>query len=90
MASKLTRAQQCKRPRQLDEAASSSEYSHTVSLLQSIDGDQQIGSLENFHQFVENALVVLGSGLKVFLKYALRFTHGLKRQLLISHRPTHP
>jgi hypothetical protein len=59
-------------------------------LLQSIDSDQQIGSLENFHQFVENALVVLGSGLKVFLKYALRFTNGLKRQLLISHWPTHP
>jgi hypothetical protein len=59
-------------------------------LLQSIDRDQQFGSLENFHQFVENSLVVLGSGLKIFLKYTLRFTNGLKRQLLISHCPSTP
>jgi hypothetical protein len=54
-------------------------------LLQSIDCDQQIGPLKNFHQLFENAFVVLGSGLKIFLKYSLRVTNGLKRQLLISH-----
>jgi hypothetical protein len=54
-------------------------------LLQSVYCNQQIGPFENFHQPVENALVVLGSGLKVFLKYALRFADGLNRQLLVSH-----
>jgi hypothetical protein len=54
-------------------------------LLQSTYGDNQIGSFENFHQFGENALVVLGSWFEVFLQYALRFVDGLKNQLLIGH-----
>jgi hypothetical protein len=55
------------------------------SLLQSTYGDNQIGPFENFHQFCENALVVLGSWFEVFLQYALRFVDGLKNQLLIGH-----
>ena len=55
------------------------------SLLQSTYGDNQIGPFENFHQFGENALVVLGSWFEVFLQYALRFVDGLKNQLLIGH-----
>jgi hypothetical protein len=54
-------------------------------LLQSAYGDNQIGPFENFHQFGENALVVLGSWFEVFLQYALRFVDGLKNQLLIGH-----
>jgi hypothetical protein len=54
-------------------------------LLQSTHGDNQIGPFENFHQFVENALVVVGSWLEALLQYALRFADGLKNQLLISH-----
>jgi hypothetical protein len=38
------------------------------SLLQSTHGDNQIGPFENFHQFVENALVVVGSWLEIFLQ----------------------
>ena len=38
------------------------------SLLQSTHGDNQIGPFENFDQFVENALVVVGSRLEVFLQ----------------------
>jgi hypothetical protein len=55
------------------------------SLLQSTYGDNQIGPFENFHQFGENVLVVLGSWFEVFLQYALRFVDGLKNQLLIGH-----
>ena len=55
------------------------------SLLQSTHGDNQIGPFENFHQFVENALVVVGSWLEVFLQEALRFVDGSNYQLLISH-----
>jgi hypothetical protein len=55
------------------------------SLLQSTYGDNQIGPFENFHQFGEDALVVLGSWFEVFLQYALRFVDGLKNQLLIGH-----
>jgi hypothetical protein len=54
-------------------------------LLQSAYGDNQIGPFENFHQFGENALVVLGSWFEVFLQYALRFVDGLKNQLLVGH-----
>jgi hypothetical protein len=55
-------------------------------LLHSAYSDDQIGPFENFNQLVEDALVILGSGLKVFLEYPLRFADGLKSQLLISHR----
>ena len=37
------------------------------SLLQSTLGDNQIGPFENFHQFVENALGIVGSWLEVLL-----------------------
>ena len=55
-------------------------------LLQAAYSDFQIGAFENFNQLVEDTLVILGSGLKVFLKYPLRFANGLKSQLLIGHR----
>ena len=55
------------------------------SLLQSTHGDDQIGPFKNLHQFVENALVVVGPRLEVFLQQALCFVDGLKNQLLISH-----
>jgi hypothetical protein len=55
------------------------------SLLQSTHGDDQIGPFKNLHQFVENALVVVGARLEVFLQQALCFVDGLKNQLLISH-----
>ena len=55
-------------------------------MLHSAYSDDQIGPFENFNQLVEDTLVILGSGLKVFLEYPLRFANGLKSQLLISHR----
>lgn len=54
-------------------------------MLHSAYSDDQIGPFENFNQLVEDTLVILGSGLKVFLEYALRFANGLKSQLLIGH-----
>ena len=48
------------------------------SLLQSTHGDNEIGSFENFDQFVENALFVVKSRLEVLLQQALRFVDGLK------------
>ena len=56
------------------------------SLLQSTHRDHQIGPFENFHQLVEDTLVIVGSRLKVFLQNTLGFADGLKSQLLISHR----
>jgi hypothetical protein len=70
----------------LMQSAASFEYSWTISLLHSAYSDDQIGPFENLDQLVEDALVILGSGLKVFLEYPLRFADGLKSQLLISHR----
>jgi hypothetical protein len=55
------------------------------SLQQSTYRDNQIGPFENFHQFGENALVIVGAWFEVFLQYALRLVDGLKNQLLISH-----
>jgi hypothetical protein len=68
------------------ESASSLEHLGTTAALQSAYGDYQIGPFENFHQLVEETLIVVGSRLKIFLQYALRFADGLKSQLLISHR----
>ena len=60
------------------EAVSSSE---TASLPESYS-EYQIGAFENFHQLVEDALIVLGPR----LQYELRFANRMKSQLLISHR----
>jgi hypothetical protein len=54
-------------------------------LLQAAYSDHQIGAFENFHQLVENTLIVLRPGPKVFFQYELRFVNRLKSQLLISH-----
>jgi hypothetical protein len=47
------------------EAVSSFAHSETASLLQSAYSDYQIGAFENFHQLVEDALIVLGPRLKL-------------------------
>lgn len=67
------------------EIVSSSEHSEITSLLQSTHGNYQIGPLENLHQPVENALIVVGAGLKVFVQYALGLAYGLNSKLLIGH-----
>jgi hypothetical protein len=54
-------------------------------LLQAADSNYQIGAFENFHQPVEDMLIVLRPGPKVFFQYELRFVDRLKSQLLISH-----
>jgi hypothetical protein len=51
-------------------------------LLQSAYSNYQIGAFENFHQLVEDALIVLGPR----LQHELRFANRMKRRLLISHR----
>src|ERR1700676_3758690 len=53
--------------------------------LQAAYSDYQIGAFKNFHQLVEDMLIVLRPGLKVFFHYELRFVNRLKSQLLISH-----
>src|SRR5260370_42517344 len=53
--------------------------------LQAAYSDCQIGAFENFHQPVEDTLIVLRPGPKVFFQYELRFANRLKSQLLISH-----
>ena len=64
--------------------ACSLSHGETLSL-QTAYGDHQIGSLESFDQPVEDPLVVLRQGPKVFLKYELRLVDRLKSQLLIGH-----
>ena len=54
--------------------------------LQAAYSDYQIGAFENFHQPVEDTLIVLRPGPKVFFQYELRFANRLQSQLLISHR----
>jgi hypothetical protein len=64
---------------------SSSAHRETALFLQAAYCDYQIGSFENFHQLVEDKLIVLRPGPKVFFQYELRFVNCLKSQLLISH-----
>ena len=54
-------------------------------LLQAGYSDNQIGAFENFHQLVEDTLIVLRPGPKVFFQNELGFVDCLKSQLLISH-----
>jgi hypothetical protein len=61
-------------------------HSPTTSLLQSAYSEHQIGAFENFHQPVEDPLVVLRPRLEVFFQYELRFANRLNSQLLIGHR----
>jgi hypothetical protein len=64
---------------------SSFGHRQTALSLQAAYSDYQIGAFENFHQLVEDTLVVLRPGPKVFLQYKLRFVNRLKSQLVISH-----
>jgi len=54
-------------------------------LLQAAYSDYQIGAFENFHQLVEDTLIVLRPGPKIFFQYKLRFVNRPKSQLLIGH-----
>src|SRR6266849_543507 len=53
--------------------------------LQAAYRDYQIGGVRDFHQPVEDTLIVLRPGPKVVFQYELRFGNRLKSQLLISH-----
>jgi hypothetical protein len=66
-------------------AVSSFAHWETASLLQAAHSDYQIGAFENFHQPVEDTLIVLRPGPQVVFQYELRFVNRLKCQLLISH-----
>jgi hypothetical protein len=84
LASQRIRAKQSTRPKRLM-TVSSFGHRETALSLQAAYSDYQIGAFENFHQLVEDTLVVLRPGPKVFLQYKLRFVNRLKSQLLISH-----
>jgi hypothetical protein len=64
---------------------SSFGHRETALSLQAAYSDYQIGAFENFHQLVEDTLVVLRPAPKVFLQYKLRCVNRPKSQLLISH-----
>jgi hypothetical protein len=52
--------------------------SPAITALQATDGDNKLGPLEHFNQPVKDPLVIVRSGLKIFLEDALRFAHSLK------------
>lgn len=64
------------------------QSSEAAALLHSAYSYHQIGAFQNLDQPVEDTLIIVRSGLEVFLQYPLRFANGLKRQLLISHCST--
>jgi len=66
-------------------AVCSLAHYETALSLQAGYSDYQIGAFEDFHQPVEDTLIVLRPGPQVFFQYQLRFVDRLKSQLLISH-----
>jgi len=84
LASQPTTVQQSKRPKRLMAVCSFAHYETALSL-QAGYSDYQIGAFEDFHQPVEDTLIVLRPGPQVFFQYQLRFVDRLKSQLLISH-----
>src|SRR6266851_1433146 len=66
-------------------AVCSFAHREAVLSLQAAYSDYQIGAFENFHQPVEDTLMVLWPGPKVVFQYELRFVNRLRSQLLIIH-----
>ena len=66
-------------------AVSSFAHREAALLLQAAYSDYQVGAFEDFHQLVENTLIVPRPGPKVVFQYELRFANRLESQLLISH-----
>ena len=64
-----------------------SSFAHrkTALLLQPAYCDYQIGAFENFHQPVEDILIVLRPGPKIFFQNELSFANCLNGQLVIGH-----
>ena len=83
-ASQRIRAKQSTRPKRL-KAVCSFVHCEAALSLQAAYSDYQIGAFENFHQPVEDTLIILRPGPKVVFQYELRFVNRLKSQLLISH-----
>ena len=54
-------------------------------LLHAAYSHDQFGAFENFHQLLEDALIVLRPRPKEFFQDELRFVDRLKSQLLIGH-----
>jgi hypothetical protein len=54
-------------------------------LLHAAYSNYQTGAFENFHQLIEDTLMVLRPGPKIVFQYKLRFANRLKSQLLIGH-----
>ena len=84
LASQRIRAKQSTRPKR-SMTISSFGHRETALSLQAAYSDYQIGAFENFHQPVEDTLIILRPGPKVVFQYELRFVNRLKSQLLISH-----
>lgn len=47
-------------------------------LLQSTYSNDQGRAFENFYQLIEDRRIILGTGLKVFFQYKLRFANRLQ------------
>jgi hypothetical protein len=84
LVSQRITAWQSTRPKRLKAVCSFAHCEAALSL-QAAYSDYQIGVFENFHQPVEDTLIVLRPGPKVVFQYELRFVNRLKSQLLISH-----
>src|SRR5882762_10345288 len=84
LVSQRITAWQSRRPKRLMAVCSFAHCEAALSL-QAAYSDYQIGAFENFHQPVEDTLIILRPGPKVVFQYELRFVNRLKSQLLISH-----
>jgi hypothetical protein len=84
LASQRIRVSQSRRPKRLMAVCSLAQRETALSL-QAAYSDYEIGAFENFHQLVEDTLMVLRLAPKVFFQYELHFVNCLKSQLLISH-----
>src|SRR5882757_1214871 len=84
LVSQRITAWQSRRPKRLMAVCS---FAHCEAALspQAAYSDYEIGAFENFHQPVEDTLIILRPGPKVIFQYELRFVNRMKSQLLISH-----
>jgi hypothetical protein len=56
-----------------------------IAVLQTIDGDNEVGPRQHLDQPVQKALIIVRSGFEILFKDPLRFAHGFEGQLPVRH-----
>jgi hypothetical protein len=63
--------------------------SPVIAMLETIDGDYEVGPRKHLNQPVQEEFVIVRSWLKILFKDTLGFAHGFESQLPVGHPKLH-